>query len=145
MSLPESKYLSKFNKLRELGEIHQLRGGRVEVEVLPEVEIKSKGGLIIQTTPDSHRSSVDMNRVIMGIVLNVGTGYRDQNGEQVEIDLKPGNVVELSRMGIRHFSTHSLVDTFANNELALIHESEIARVFPNIEAWMKAREIVNGN
>ena len=130
-NLPKPEYLGKFQQLREL-DVVRLRGKRVEVEVLPEIELKSKGGLIIQSAASTHRSDLDMNKVTIAVVLAVGN--------EVE-DIAAGQLVELSRMGTRFYSNHMVIPTVTSNKVALIHVDEIARVIGSYEEWEAARAV----
>jgi hypothetical protein len=129
--LPKPEYLDRYKQLREL-DVQRLRGKRVEVEVLPEIELKSKGGLIIQSASNTHKSDLDMNKVTIAVVLAVGN--------EVE-DLGVGQLVELSRMGTRFYSNHMVVPTVTSNKIALIHADEVARVIGSFEDWERARAV----
>ena len=131
MSLPKPEYLDRYKQLREI-DVVRLRGKRVEVEVLPEIELRSKGGLIIQSAANTHKSDLDMNKVTVAVVLAVGN--------EVE-DIAVGQLVELSRMGVRPYSTHMVIPVVTSNRIALIHVDEIARVIGSYEDWERARAV----
>ena len=89
----QTKYLEQFKKLE--GTKYKLAGGRMLVEVLPKAEMKTAGGLIM-AAPSSHKGTADLQRALLGVVLMLGEGYVDDDGKDIEMDVKVGNVVVLN-------------------------------------------------
>lgn len=129
----ESKYLARFAKLAE-GQL-PLRGNRLLVEVLPKAEIKSAGGLFINSNSSSHKSTTEMNRAKLAIVLVSGSGYYDEDGEDVALDVLPGAVIMVSEMGLKYYSEFPGIAEYTGETLALTRDSEIHAAWPSIEAY----------
>lgn len=137
-----SKYLAQFSKARE----HlRLRGNRLLVEVLPKEEIKTKGGLVIASSLSDHRTNTDMNRADVAVVLAVGEGYYDDDtGADVAMDIKVGNVVLISRYGLRTYSSFPGVTNFVADTIALCRDNDINAVWEDaaaFEAYRQAMEV----
>lgn len=123
----QSKYLAFFRQLKERQPgFYQLFGSRILVEVLPEPEMKTAGGLVIAS---SSRQITDTqeNKFTAAVVIAVGKGYYDdESGEDVALSVKPGQVVEVVRTGLRKYSTHPMLGgQYSGGELATTRESDI--------------------
>jgi co-chaperonin GroES (HSP10) len=129
----ESRYLSRFAKLAE-GQL-PLRGNRLLVEVLPKEEIKSKGGLIINSVSSSHKTTTEVNRAKLAIVLVSGNGYFDEDGEDVALDVRPGAIIMVSEMGLKYYSEFPGITEYTGETLALTRDSEIHAAWSSIEAY----------
>lgn len=145
----ESKYLARFQKL-ESGQL-PLRGNRMLVEVLPKPEIKSAGGLVLSSGNDT-RTSTKENQADVAIVLAVGTGYvetvvDEATGEEkqvdVDIDIKPGSVILVSRMGLRLYSQFPGLADYTAETIALTRDTEVHCAWPSIEAFNAYQATLN--
>jgi co-chaperonin GroES (HSP10) len=124
----QSKYQSTFNTLQErLPGFYKLFGSRILVEVLPEEELKTAGGLIVAKSANNFRSDTEENKFTAAVILSVGQGYYDdETGEAVPLDVKPGQVVEVVRSGLRRYSNHPILGAqYTTGDIALINESHI--------------------
>lgn len=139
--MSESQYLEKFKKLE--GSKFKLAGGRILVEVLAKQEMKSAGGLII-AAPSSHKGIIDMQRAVLGVVLMVGEGYIDDEGNDIPMEVKPGNIVVLNEFGVKYYSDFPGVKTYTENKLAMTSESEIQFKFESAEELAEFESLLNG-
>lgn len=124
----KSKHLTFFKQLRDLRpNFYQLYGSRILVEVLPDPEIRTANGLILTTTPKSQRTDTEENKFTAAVILSVGAGYYDEDkGEDVPLTLKPGQVVEVVRSGLRRYSTHpALGQQYSTGDLATTKEGDV--------------------
>ena len=139
----ESKYLNRFQKAASL---LPLRGNRILVEILPKEEIKSAGGLIIASNLDNHRTKTEQQRAKLAIVLAVGTGYYDDSsdeGEDVPLDVQPGNVVMLSDYGLKYYSEFPGLAEFTGDSLALALDKDVHCAWESIEAYQEYSKALN--
>jgi co-chaperonin GroES (HSP10) len=130
----ESKYLARFAKLSP-GQL-PLRGNRLLVEVLPKEEIKSAGGLFINSNASSHKTTTEQNRAKLAIVLVSGNGYYDEDGKDVALDVEAGAVIMVSEMGLKYYSEFPGIAEYTKETLALTRDSEIHAAWPSIEAYI---------
>lgn len=134
----ETKYLDRFLRLAP-GQL-PLRGNRLLVELLPKEEVLTAGGLVIATNLNDHRSTTKENQADLAVVLAAGPGYySDDTGEDVALDVKPGNVVMLTRYGIRAFSSFPGVLDFTQDTIAMCRDSDIHAAWESIEAYEQYR------
>lgn len=134
----ESKYLGRFSRLTH--EQLPLRGNRLLVEVLPKEEIKTAGGLFIQSSMADHKSTTEQNRAKLAVVLATGPGYyNDETGEDVELDIKPGSVILVSEMGLKYYSHFPGLVEYTGETLALTRDSEVHISWPSLEAYTAYR------
>lgn len=144
MSTIESKYLARFARLKSEGAaFFTLPGNRMLVEILPKEELKTRGGLIMATDMRDHRNHTEENRAIVGIVVLNGSGYVDDDGNTVEIEYTEGSVVLLSSLGIRYYSQFPGLTEYTESSLGMTRDSEVQMSFPSLEAFEKAKELLN--
>ena len=141
----ESKYLSQFQKLqvKEAEGIFKLHGSRVLVELLPAQEIKTAGGLILSAHTNQVKLSAQSQQAVLGIVLLTGEGYVDNDGNDVPMDVKVGNVVMLNDMSLRAYSTFPGLAGYTQSTVALTSESDIQMSFENIEKYEEYSKLLN--
>lgn len=138
----ESVYLEKFKRLQDHKDLYQLCGDRLLVEILPKEELKSEGGLIIATA-DNYRTATKENQAILGVVLLVGEGYYDEaSGKDSPLNAKVGNIVLLSGMGIRHYSTFPGVNGYVPNTIGITRDSECHLIIPDFERYESLKAVL---
>jgi co-chaperonin GroES (HSP10) len=137
----ESKYLERFKKL-PAGTL-PLRGDRILIELLPKEEIKSAGGLIIASSLSDHKSLTEMHRGELAIVLATGSGYFDEDGNDVEIDVKPGAVIMVARTSLDFYSKFPGLADFSSQVIAMTREGSIIAAWNNIEDYLNYQRTLN--
>lgn len=140
----QSKYLGYYRQLKErLPTFNRIFGSRVFVEILPNPEIKSEGGLILGASTH-HRNFTDEKSFTAAVVLDVGSGYVDDDGDTVPTDVKVGQVVEVVRTDLRYYSTHPFLGgQFMKDEVASIRESAINGVIAeSVEEYTQALKVI---
>lgn len=138
----ESRYLRMFEKLSP--EDLRLRGNRLLVELLPQPEITTKGGLVVATSLSEYRTSVKDNAADVAVVLSAGEGYySEETGEPVSMDIKQGNVVLISRFGARVFSQFAGLNQYTSDTIALIRDSDVNCAWDSMEAFDSYVEKIN--
>jgi len=138
----QSKYLASFERLKAEGAgLYMLPGNRLIIEVFEKEELKTSGGIFVGVDQRDHRSTTQENRALVGLVLLSGSGYTDADGETVELDYQPGNVVILSEYGVKYYSEFPGI-TVTKQTLGMTADSEVSMSFPSIEAFNKAKELL---
>lgn len=138
----ESKYLARFQKISSAD--FPLRGNRLLVEVLPKEELKSQSGLYMSASASDHRTSTNENRADLALVLATGNGYYDEETEEnVDLDIKVGSVILVSRMGLRLYSDFPGIAEYTKETIALTRDSEVHCSWPSIEAYIEYRNKLN--
>jgi len=142
----ESKYLQKFMALRtdEAKALYRLQGARVLIEVLPPKEIKTASGIVLSAPRDHVKVTAESQQHLLGIVLLTGPGYIDSDGNPVDLDVVPGNIVMINELGLRYFSTFPGINDYTKNTLALTSEGDIQMIFPDMDAFLKYEALLNG-
>lgn len=130
----ESKYLEHFKKANKSKAKYTMRGNRVLVEILPKEEIKSEGGIIIQSS-DRQVGAMDEHRSELAVVLDVGDGYVDDDGQRVECKVKPGYVVIMPEMGMQYKATWPGINGAIPTFLALVPDSSLGIYWESIEEF----------
>ena len=130
----KSIFLDTFKRIEELGNKPSLVGDRLIVELLPAQEIK-RGSIIIQS--DSKQvGGADAFKPVLALVLWKGEGYVDSEGNDVPVKYNPGEVVMLSQLGLKYYSTFPGLD-YTENKLALTRQSEVHASWESIEELEK--------
>lgn len=138
----ESKYLKMFKKLAP--EDIRLRGNRLLIEILPQPEVTTKGGLVVATSLSDHRTSTRDNAADIGVVLVAGEGYYDdETGDPVKMDIQPGNVVLISKFGMRVFSMFAGLQEYTSETIALARDSDCHAVWNSLEEYERYVERLN--
>jgi co-chaperonin GroES (HSP10) len=139
----ESKYLERFKRLQDASDLYRLHGGRLLVEILPQQEIKSSGGIVLAAPKDFARgSTAESSRGTIAVVLLVGAGYIGADGVEYAIDAKPGSIILLNDFGLRCFSTLPGISDYVANSVALIDESHIQMSWESMEKFNKYVELL---
>jgi len=124
----QSKYLGFFKALKETKpNFYQLFGSRILVEVLPEPEMKTAGGLVMASPGSNYRTDTEENKFTAAVVLATGKGYyNDETNEDVPLEVKPGQVIEVVRSGLRKYSSHPVLGgQYTTGDLATTNESHV--------------------
>lgn len=131
-----SKYLSKFIKLNDHRDKFKLHGGRVLIELMPTEEIKSAGGIIVAAPSNYAKgSTAETSRGTLATVLLSGEGYVGSEGEEYELDAKPGKVVLINELGLKTFSVFPGLADYTANSIALIDEGMIQMSWNSLEDY----------
>lgn len=140
----ESKYLARFQKLGEIKKDigFRLNGSRLLVEILPAKEIKTASGLVL-SSPDTYKATADSYRALLGIVLMTGEGYVDDEGADVPMETKVGQIVVLNEFGLKYYSQFPGIADYTKNTVAMTSESEIQMSFDSIEEFVKYEQALS--
>lgn len=141
----ETKYVEMFKKLREVkGKAYVLRGNNILVEVIHE-EVKTAGGIIIAEVKKQVHGNVRENEGLIGIVLDTGEGYYDEETkETVPMDVSVGDIVLLPKYSLSLYTTFPGVVGSTDNKIGMTLESEIKMIFKGEEGYAAAKVALNG-
>lgn len=132
----ELKYLERFKKLENVDQsVFRLNGARILLEMLPQKEIKTASGLVLSAPKDLSKFSADSQRAALGVVLLTGSGYLDNDGNPIDVDVKVGNVVLVNDLAMRSYSSFPGIEDYVNNSIAMTSEADIQMVFPDMAAF----------
>ncbi len=110
------------------------------VELLPKEEFKTAGGLIVGD-PGGYRSEVQTNRPLIGVILLVGEGTVDDDGELLPVEFEPGAVVQINTAGPAYFSEYPGIGK--TSDIAMIVPSHVNMSWPSMEAYLKFRAVLS--
>jgi co-chaperonin GroES (HSP10) len=127
----QSKYLQQFQRVSDNS--LRLRGNRLLLELLPKPEVKSKGGLVLVTNISDHRTTTQDNMADICVVLRTGEGYYNDDGSTLPLDLKVGNVVLVSRFGLKLYSNMPGLADYTGESIALARDTDVHAVWESIE------------
>jgi co-chaperonin GroES (HSP10) len=148
MSQQES-FEKEFSQLRELGEqSFVLRGSSIIVEIQPEEEIKTAGGLIIATDPKHIKgNSVEQHKLQVGKVLMTGPGYwidgEEGSGSFEPLEVKPGAIVILPQYGTSYISVFPGIQRPTGNKLGVVKMDQVLAYYPTQEAFEQVKAKLN--
>jgi len=135
------KYLERFRRLAEEGAgAYKLTGRRLLIEPLEMGELKSEG-LILAAKEGAYKNSITAGQAHVGVVLLLGEDAR--LSDVTEYEVKPGDVVLVSEFGVRPYSSFPGLLSYTDGALELTSVDEIHMIFPGLEAYAKAIEILN--
>jgi co-chaperonin GroES (HSP10) len=128
----QPRFLEQFKKIADLNPKPALVGSRMIVEMLPEQEVK-RGGIIIAADTKQVGGVSDLQPVL-ALVLWSGEGTVDENGNEEPCKYSPGEVVLVSKHGVRYYSSFPGID-YTENKIALTRESEVHVSWESLEAF----------
>lgn len=132
----------EFATLRELGQdVFVLRGATIIVEIQPEQELKTAGGLVLSAPSDHVRgNSVAAHKLDIGKVLMTGPGYWDEDKNCYEpLDVKPGAIVILPQYTTSILSMFPGIQRPTGNKLGMVKADSIVAYYPTPEAFELAQ------
>lgn len=122
-------YLTKFSKIK-VGEDFILKGNYILVEKIQKEEVKTKGGLILESAefnnlnrklnPLDNAEKPEFYRVIL-----TGEGYSD--GEPLEVSA--GNIILLPKLSVKTFSHFYLMEDYKPDSIGLTISAEAQMIF----------------
>jgi co-chaperonin GroES (HSP10) len=147
----QTEFEKAFATLREMKGSFFLRGSTIIVYELPDVEIKTEGGLVIVTNPNQVMgNSVEQHRLKVAKVLMVGPGYWSDEaefagtqGSYLPVEVQPGAIVILPQYSTSTISVFPGINKPTGNKLHMIKEDSILAYYPSQEAYETALAKLN--
>lgn len=141
----ESKFSNKFAKLAAEGsDLFELRGSSIIVELLPEPEMKTAGGIIIAQDKNQLHGSVLQHKATVGLVLAVGAGFYDpETGKDIPLEVEVGDVLLLPTFSITLLSNFPGLEGITGNSLGLVKDESILFRYKGQEAFEVASRLLN--
>ncbi len=136
----------EFGTLRELGEkVFVLRGSTLIVEIMPEQELKTKGGLIMSAPTDHRRGdSINAHKLEIGRVVMAGEGYWDEDTKtMLPLEAQAGAIVILPQYSTSILSMFPGINKPTANKLAMVKMGDVLAYYPSAEAFEKAQAKLN--
>lgn len=134
----ELQFQGEVERIKSCG--FQLRGSAILAELLPEQELKTKGGLIIATDSDQRKgNSVNAHKLEIAVVLDTGPGDYDPDTRSYDpLDIKPGNVLILNQYAHQPVSKLPGITIPLSNKLVLVPPTGVLAIYPDMAAYQKA-------
>lgn len=134
----------EFSKLREM-EGFVLRGSSIIVEILPDEEIKTAGGIIIATDNKQVKgNSVEQHKLQVGKVLMTGPGYwDDENNTNEPLEVTAGAIVILPQYGTQYISIFPGIQRPTANKLGMIKMDQVMAYYKTPQAYEEAKAKLN--
>lgn len=124
----ESKYLHRFKKLKN----SRLKGNLMLIEKLTPPEVVTKSGLIVME--NNSDIAVIHPKPSWYLVLEVGEGYVDDNGDPIGgMDVEIGDVVLMGDMQVKIFGRFPGLSGYTPDTIGIAKESDVQMVFGGIE------------
>lgn len=138
--------LPRFAQLSEKArDAFELIGDCILVERIKEPEKKTASGIIYGLETKNQLGTFAQDRPHWVRVLVVGEGwYDEETGESVPLNVQPGDVVLVSQVSVKYFSTFGDMDGAPADTIGLTRESEIQLRFKGEEGFAKAFAALNG-
>lgn len=144
VTLKEPEYFSRFAKLQTEGaDFFKLRGNKLLVEKMEVVERKTSGGIILASDSKQLRNNLAETESQVSLVMLVGAGTVDENGEIERSDIQVGNIIITPPHSTVWYSTFPAIDDPVNNRIGIVHASEVSFVYRDVEAFQKAHGLLN--
>jgi hypothetical protein len=147
--LESSRYISAFHGLdSEVKDDLELIADAILVEFIPDPEVKTKSGLLLQTkeaSNDNWRNSTAADKPVLVRALKVGKGYYDNDtDETIPLNCSPGDILLVGRQSTKWFSHFAGITDYSPNTIGLTRESEIqARFVGGDKAYEKVSATLN--
>lgn len=142
----KSRYVNAFGKLAEQApSSYQLIGDCILVERIKEPEKKTASGIIYGIdTGNRQLGTIAADRPHWVRVLAVGEGYYDDTTkESVPLNVNPGDIVLVSGISVKYFSTFGELNGCKPDEIGITRESEIQLRFKGSEGYAEAFRCLN--
>lgn len=122
-----SKYLDRFNNIRENNDFYELRDNRILVERVTDGEVKTKSGLILRAEASNQFNSIGSDKPILFIVLDIGEGYANEDGVITRDAMKVniGDIVILPKLSVKYFSMFMDLDNYVADTIGIARENDI--------------------
>jgi len=133
-------YIAKFKAAMEkVGDKVQIQGDIIFVERLSKIggeERTTKGGIIIAAPPAKQKSwAADQPEFVK--VLALGQGYVGEDGEEIDIDLKVGDVVQIGQNSVKWYTVFG---NDVSGNIGVMREGEKWVKFDGVEAYQMFME-----
>lgn len=124
-------------------ETFELDGDYLLVEVLDNSEQKTKSGLIVSSGTQKQIDAFESNRPTFVRVLLAGDGFTDDEGNNVDLDSKPGQIIMVGGHSLKRFMAFGDMIMSGDAKLALTKESEVQMRFKGQEQYNAFFEALN--
>lgn len=129
-----SKYLKAF-KEGAAGSYYKLSGDFLLVERIPAEEQKTAGGIILNAAPSTQIGSIGANLPTFVHVLAVGEGFYNEDGEDVPLTTKPGDILLVGQQSVKWFPVLPGFAKYEPFSVGISSEQETQLKFEGIEGY----------
>lgn len=139
----ETKFAQTISKIVGEDPLLKIRGSTLLVEILPDHEIKTSGGLVMATDARHVRGSLEEHKLRIGYVIATGEGYTMEDGVTLPLDVKPGSIVFLPKYAVSPISVFPGLNKLTEERVAMIKEDQVLAYYPTVEAYEKAVTVMS--
>lgn len=138
-----SQYLKPFQDLVQTSKSsYQLIGDCILVERVPVEEQKTASGLILPVEIKGLVNTLASSAPIFVHVLSVGEGYFDEDGKDIPLNCKPGDIGLVGLASVQWFSVFD-IKGYKAYDIGLTRESEIKMLFKGQDGYDEAFGALN--
>lgn len=134
----ELRFAPTLAKLTAESPCLKIRGSTLLVEILPDQEIKTSGGLVMATDARHVRGSLEEHKLRVGYVIAVGEGYTMEDGVTLPLDVQPGSIVFLPKYAVSPISVFPGLNKLTEERVAMIKEDQVLAFYPSVELYEEA-------
>lgn len=131
--MTDSKYLKAFQSLNIL-----LTGSHLLVERPAKAELTTKSGIIIADVSDDWVKTMGSGAPSFVHVLAVGAGHIDDNGKEMPLDTKPGNILLVGEHSVQWFTSFPGIPLKGGkneSQIGIVKENATQARFESYEAF----------
>jgi co-chaperonin GroES (HSP10) len=146
--MQKSKYLERFQKAKEAGVFVKdviLTGSFILVEKIPQEEVKTKSGIVLTASGNNNNvNSISANLPTMVYVLAVGAGHIDEDGNDVPLDVTPGDILMVGSNSVKWLPVLEM-DGYQPFEIGLSTENETQIKIAGTDGYNRFIAALNGS
>lgn len=142
--MSQESFEKEFAILRE----HQgfvVRGSTIIVEILPDEEIKTKGGIIMTGKADHVKgNSFEQHKLLTGKVLMTGPGYWNEEMLAYDpLEVETGAVIILPQFATQYLSMFPGISRPTGNKIGMIKQDQVIAFYKSQAAYEEAKAKLN--
>lgn len=136
--------VEKFQKAtEEIKDGMTLVGDVILVEMMPEPEVKI-GSIIAAPSSRNQLDGITSNLPIFVRVLLTGKGYyNEETGEDVPLDIKPGNIIQVGRQAVDWFGTFGSITRGKESGVGITRQDAARITFKDEETFNRFFSLIS--
>lgn len=133
---------SAFARIREFNN-YELIGDILLVEMMPQPELKSRGGIHLVSGSEKQINGYEKMRPTLVRVLDTGKGYYDDHtGKEIDLSVNPGDVILVATESVRWYNSFGQAVLAGEETLGITRESEMLMRFQGEQALEEISQIL---
>ncbi|GAC1686490.1 MAG: hypothetical protein NVS9B9_08640 [Ktedonobacteraceae bacterium] len=136
-----SKYWDAFQALEKVPDALTLLGDTILIERAPPEERDTHSGITIATEVSTHKDTMEDGATNFGLVLAVGPGYYDDDGD-VPLSVRPGDIVLVDPLAVNWYSQFGGIARYKPYAIGMINQQQLRVIFKD---YQKTFKVLNEN